>query len=162
MISRAFRRFVSALFVLGAAITLSSCAAINIQRGGQTSVLFDQTPSEDVFVSQVRSYSDGVSLVIYGQVKRTPTNCCDAARGHLDMVVVGPDGSVLDAVTLLYSPRNIPKVRTRSARFSTRLPYTVPAGTTLRIAYHKDSTVVRVGKNSLACRNSAALADIQG
>ena len=44
------------------------------------------------------------------------------------MAVVGPDGYVLDTLSLVYSPRNIPKVRTRSSRFMTRLPYNVRSG----------------------------------
>lgn len=162
MIIRTYPCFVSAILVLAAAITVSGCATIDFHHGSQASVLFEQTPSQDVFISDVHSYRDGDSLVVYGKVKRTPTNCCDAARGHLDIAVIGPDGSILDAVSVLYSPRNIPKVRTRSARFETRLPYTVPAGTTLRIAYHKNNDIVQVDDNTLACRNSAALADLEG
>ena len=160
--TRAFRIFVPAALVLAAAMTVSGCASINFNHRSDASVLFEQTPSADVFVSEVHSYEDGDTLVVYGKLKRTAANCCDAARGHLDMAVVGPDGSILDAVSLLYSPRNIPKVRTRSARFTTRLPYTVPDGTILRMAYHNDHDVVKVDGNTFVCRNSAALAGIEG
>lgn len=162
MITRAFRSSLPVVLLLAAGIAITGCAAIDINHRPDASVLFEQAPSADVFVSKVHSYEDGDTLVVYGNLKRTATNCCDAVRGHLDMAVVGPDGSVLDAVSLLYSPRNIPKVRTRSSRFVTRLPYTVPAGTTLRIAYHNDHDIVDVGGNTFACRNSAALAGIEG
>lgn len=162
MITRAFRSSLPVVLLLAAGIAITGCAAIDINHRPDASVLFEQAPSADVFVSKVHSYEDGDTLVVYGNLKRTATNCCDAVRGHLDMAVVGPDGSVLDAVSLLYSPRNIPKVRTRSSRFVTRLPYTVPAGTTLRIAYHNDHDVVKVDGNTFACRNSAALAGIEG
>jgi len=125
-------------------------------------VLFDRVPSAEVLVSEVHAYEEGDALIVYGKVKRAPANCCDAARGHLDVVVVGPDGAVLDAVSLVYSPRNIPKVRTRSSRFATRLPYAVPAGTTLRLAYHDDHNLIEVGDNTFVCRHSAALHGIEG
>jgi len=162
VITRAFRSSLPAVLVLAAAMTVSGCASIDIHQKPDASVLFEQTPSADVFVSEVHSYEDGDSLVVYGKLKRTATNCCNAVRGHLDMAVVGPDGSVLDAVSFFYSPRNIPKARTRSARFVTRLPYTVPDGTTLRIAYHNDHDVVKVDGNTFVCRNSAALTGIEG
>jgi hypothetical protein len=41
----------------------------------------------------------------------------------------------------------------------TRLPYAVPAGATLRIAYHNDHDLVNVGNDVFVCRNSAALTD---
>ncbi len=125
-------------------------------------MLFECVPSADVLVSEVHAYEDGDAIVVYGKVKRTASNCCGAARGHLDIVIIRPDGSVLDAVSLAYSPRNIPKVRTRSARFSTRLPYTIPAGAILRLAYHNDHNVVEVGRNAFVCRHNAALDGIEG
>lgn len=78
-------------------------------------------------------------MVICGKVKRAAYNCCDAARGHVDITVVGPDGAIVDLVSVPYSPRNIPKVRSRSSRFTARLPYVVPEDVPLRIAYHYDS-----------------------
>jgi hypothetical protein len=83
----------------------------------------------------VHAYEDEDELVIYGKVKRAADNCCDTARGRVEVAVVAPDGLVLDVVSVLYNPRNIPKVRSRSSNFMTRLPYTVPQGFILRITY---------------------------
>ena len=162
VMTRAFRNSLPAVLLLAAASAISGCATIDINHRREASVLFERMPSADVLVSEVHSYKDGDTLVVYGKVKRTAANCCDAVRGHLDMAVVGPDGSVLDALSLVYSPRNIPKVRTRSSRFMTRLPYTVPAGATLRMAYHNDHDVVKVGGNTFVCRHSAAMPGIEG
>jgi len=162
VMTRAFRSSLLAVLLSAAAFAVSGCATVDINHRHEASVLFERVPSVDVFVSEVHSYEDGDTLVVYGKVKRTAANCCDAVRGHLDMVVVRPDGSVLDALSLVYSPRNIPKVRTRSSRFTTRLPYTVPAGTTLRIAYHNDRNVVEVSGDTFVCRHSAAMPGIEG
>lgn len=162
MMTQVRRSSLPAVLWLAVALAISGCATVNTNNRHEASVQFERMPSADVLVSEVHAYEDGDTLVVYGKVKRTAANCCDAVRGHLDMVVVGPDGSVLDAVSLVYNPRNIPKVRTRSSRFTTRLPYTVPAGATLRLAYHNDHDVIEVGDNTFACRHSAALDGIEG
>ncbi len=162
MMTQVSRSFLSAILWLAAALAISGCATVNTNGRHEASVLFDQVPSADVLVSEVHAYEDGDTLVVCGKVKRTAANCCNAARGHLDITVVGPDGSLLDAVSLVYSPRNIPKTRTRSSRFTTRLPYTVPAGAILRLAYHNNRDVIEAGNNTFACRHSAALDGIEG
>jgi len=54
----------------------------------------------------------------------------------VDITLIGPDGEVVDLVSVPYSPRNIPKTRSRSARFVAKLPYLVPEGVPLRVSYH--------------------------
>jgi len=162
VISRALRSSLWAILVLATGLSVSGCATAGIDSNREAKVLFEWVPSQDVFISEIHSYEDTNTLVVYGKIKRTAANCCDAVRGHIDMVVIGPDGSVLDAFCLLYSPRNIPKARTRSARFETRLPYTPPAGATLRMAYHNDHDIVKVGDKAFVCRHSAAMPGIEG
>ncbi len=94
-----------------------------------------------VLISDVHAYEDRDELVIYGKVKRAADNCCDAVRGHVDIALIAPDGLVIDVINVLYSPRNIPKVRSRTSRFMTRLPYIVPEEMTLRITYHNSLEV---------------------
>jgi hypothetical protein len=153
------------LVLLAGAILVSGCATSSVNYTGETSVLFERVPSEDALVSEVHSYEDGDELVVFGRVKRAVDNCCDAARGHVDIAVVGPDGFVLDTVSVSFSPRNIPKVRSRSSRFVTRLPYTVPDGITLRVAYHSSRSVVDAnvrGDNAFACGQSVATPGVEG
>lgn len=151
-----------AMVLLTAALAASGCATVRVGEKHEAAVLFDRVPSADVVVSEAHARRDGDALVVYGKVKRTATNCCNAVRGHLDMVVIAPDGSVLDAVSFVHSPRNIPKSRTRSSRFMARLPNAVPAGATLRLAYHSNRDLIEDGSDTFACRHSAALADIEG
>ncbi|UCC97503.1 MAG: hypothetical protein JSW66_16875 [Phycisphaerales bacterium] len=159
MRTQTFRRFVAAL--LSAAVcVVSGCATSPLRLKGEAPVLLEHVPSEDVHISEAHAYEDGDTLVIYGKVKRAAANCCETARGHVDIAAVGPDGLVLDTVSVQYSPRNIPKVRSRASRFAARLPYAVPAGVTLRIAYHDGHNLVNVGDDVFVCRRSAALTDL--
>ena len=131
-----FSGFLPGIILVIAAIFVSGCATSNTNYTNEASVLFERMSSEDVFISEVHAYEDGDELVIYGKVKRAVDNCCDPARGRVDIAVVAPDGLVLDVVSVLYSPRNIPKIRSRSSHFTTRLPYTLPDGIIIRITHH--------------------------
>lgn len=131
---------------LGAAIMMvSGCSttghnqASPISTLNKTSFSFERATSSGAVVSEVYAVPDRDGLSIYGKVKRTADNCCDAARGHVDIEVVGPDGIVVDTVSIAYSPRNIPKARSRSSRFTARLPYVVPQDVPLRVTYRGDT-----------------------
>ena len=119
-----------------ASILISGCATSNLNYKNEASVVFECMPSEDALISDVHAFEDGDELVILGKVKRAADNCCDAVRGHVDIAIVAPDGFVLDAGSFLYSPRNIPKVRSRSSHFKAVLPYIVPEDFVLRITHH--------------------------
>ncbi len=125
-------------FLVISTIWVTGCATSNVNYTNEASVLFERVPSEDVVISEVHSYENGDELVIYGRVKRGYQNCCDSARGHVDIALLAPDGFVIDAFSTLYSPHNIPKVRSRSSRFEVRRPYLPPDGLIIRMAYHGD------------------------
>ncbi|MHC4529770.1 MAG: hypothetical protein ACYS29_18010, partial [Planctomycetota bacterium] len=108
-------------------------------------------------------YQDGDSLVVYGKVKRGPDLCCDDARGHVDIAVLDSDGAVLETVSTYYRPRNIPKSRTRSSSFKTRLPIVPPQGATIHAAYHKSAeyAVFTEGQKTFQCLYNMALPGLQ-
>ncbi len=143
-----FSGFLLGVIFVTVAVFVSGCTTSNVNYPNETSILFERMPSRGVIVSNVRAYEDGDELVIYGKVKRTFNNCCDATRGHIDIAVVAPDGLVLDMVSVLYSPRDIPRVRSRTSRFTARLPYTLPEGITLRITYHDNLEVAASTTNA--------------
>jgi hypothetical protein len=157
--------FLKFLFATGlrlATILISGCATTNVDQASNASVLFERMPSEDVVVSEVRAVEDADGLVIHGKVRRTARNCCDSARGHVDIAVVGPDGAIVDMLSVPYSPRNIPKVRSRSSRFTARLPYKIPEDVPLRITYHnnREHAASATGRtDDLTCKNNLTTPD---
>ncbi len=151
-------RLLLATILRVATVLVSGCATTNFDHATETPVLFERVPSEDAVVSEVRAVRDGDGLAIFGRVKRTADNCCDAARGHVDIAVVWPDGRITDLASVPHSPRNIPKARTRSARFAAKLPYVVPENVPLRITYHSGSehtSAMRVTDKTLSAHNPA-------
>ncbi len=125
------------MILVTAVVFISCCATSNVNLK-KTSVHFERMPTQGVIISNVRTYEDAVKdeSIIYGKLKRTFNNCCDTTRGHIDIAVVAPDGLVLDVVSSLYTPRDVPRVTSRKSHFTAQLPYTIPEDMTLRITYH--------------------------
>ena len=148
-----------------AAVVISGCTTQNIISGNEAPVLFECIPSEGVYITEARVLQDADTATVIGRVKRSAQNCCDATRGHVDIVVVGPDGLIQDVVSASYSPRNIPKVRTRSSRFEAMLGHAVSDGSTIRVTYHDSAHAGDVTAYTGAifeCENNMALPDGQG
>ncbi|MFH1716610.1 MAG: hypothetical protein ABIF19_04615 [Planctomycetota bacterium] len=141
-----------------ATVAFSGCTTGNAKYSKETPVLLERVPEENASISDVHAYEDGDTLVIYGKVKRSSDNCCDAARGHVDMALVAGDGTILDLISVPYSPRNIPKARTRSSHFTARLPYTLPEDVRLRLRYHQseDAAAIAKGTETLMCKQNVA------
>ncbi len=140
MVMSKFSGFLPVMILVAAVVFISGCATSNVNPNA-TSVLFESISPKGVILSNVRAYEDADELVIRGKVKRTFNNCCDATRGHIDIAVVAPDGFVVDIVSVPYTPRDIPRVRSRTSHFTARLPYTLPEDITLRITYHDNLEV---------------------
>jgi len=136
MMNSMFRCF-AVLVVVGLIVPLSGCETTEVSYVKQAAVIsLERVPTEDVLVSSVEAYEEQGSLVVYGKVKRALGNCCDAAKGHVEIAVIAPDGRVFDVIKVAYSPRNIPKTRSRSSRFEAKLSYIPPRDFTLRVTYH--------------------------
>ncbi len=129
--------FIISLFFLGGAVFLSGCGEGNVSYIDIENLLipFERVSSEKAHISEVYAYEDGDGLVIYGKVKRNAQNCCDSTRGYITIEIVDSDGLVLDTIETPYRPYNIPKSRTRSSSFSTRLDYIPPEDIKVRVVH---------------------------
>ena len=146
-------------------MSVLGCATNRISHTNQLSVPFELVSSEDAHISKAYAYEDGDGLVVSGKVKRSIQNCCDSTRGHVDIVVLGLEGDVLDVTSTLYSPRNIPKARSRTSRFVVRLPNKLPEGATIRLAYHSDMEVFNAtvhATGTLVCEQNMAIPNSEG
>ncbi|MCP4709659.1 MAG: hypothetical protein GY869_13615 [Planctomycetes bacterium] len=145
-----FPMFMSVIGLVTASVLLCGC--------GSSMSLTSDVP--DIFVDGVHAHQNGDETVINGQVKRSLRNCCDSARGHVDIAVFTPDGFVIDMFSALFTPRNIPKVRTRSSNFEVLRPYTLDTESTIRLAYHGTGGIAGhdVDRNGVfQCANNMAL-----
>jgi len=143
----------------------SGCTSGPVHHANEALIVFDRVATEDVVISEVHSYENGDELVIYGKVKCTAYNCCDAASGRVAITVVSGAGELIGLVRVLYGPRNIPKIRSRTSHFITRLPYFLPDVTTLRITYYDGleiSASTRYADNMFLSEQYTEASDNQG
>lgn len=144
-------------------VLVSGCTESQMTNSARSGAVVKDVVAKKVHVIDVRSYQDAGSLVISGKVKRAYNFCCDDAKGHVDIVVQDADGFVIGTASTFHSPRNIPKTRTRSARFEARLPITLPPEAVIRSAYHKNSEFADYapGTRTLQCRLDMATPGIE-
>lgn len=143
-----------------AVILVLGCATNRISHTNRLPIPFELVSSKDAYISKAYAYEDGSELVVSGKVKRSAQNCCDPARGHVDIAVLGPEGNILDVTSTLYSPRNIPKVRSRASRFVVRLPYTLPEVAAIRLAHHSSRDLLNITAHvagTLVCEQNMAI-----
>jgi len=129
-------------YIILSVLTIGFCAGCRVQEvrtAIPSLVNFDFLASEDVSIRVEKTYAADSELVIYGKVKRMPDNCCDRTTGTLNLMVVDPEGEVIDTITASYTPRNIPKARARTSSFTARLPYILPKDFTVRIGFQRQS-----------------------
>ena len=146
--------------LLTAVVAFSGCTKNAVTRTVASPLSIQRLLSNNTHITEVKAYQDNGELVIYGKVKRTAEQCCDAVTGHIDIVVLDPAGRVADVVSTLFSPRNIPKVRSRSSRFSARLPFTEDELSGIILTYHNslDGVDSAAYKGALfVCRHNQAI-----
>jgi hypothetical protein len=151
----------AALLLIG--MFVCGCSQVQVAGLAGQTITQDDIGSDDAYVTELKSYRDGDSTVIYGKVKRGPDSCCDDVRGHVDIAVFDSEGILLETVSKFYSPRNIPKNRTRSSSFKVRLPTILSQGTTVRAAYHDsdEHAVFTKGQKTFQCLLNLALPGLQ-
>lgn len=144
-------------------VAVSGCGSVQMSNPAKRPALRPDAPAGKAHVINVQSLQQGKELVISGKVKRSYSFCCDDVRGHVDIVVVDPEGYVLGATSTFYSPRNIPKARMRSSRFTARLALTLPEGAVIRTAYHDDLQYAAFGgdKHNFQCGLNIAAPGIE-
>ena len=146
------KRNLSHLIVIAAVsvagVLMTGCTAAQANPQGDQS-RFALTPSRGVVFGALDVYQEGDSTVITGKIRRTFNNCCDAERGHVDIALLAPDHSVLDMVSVSYTPRDMPRVRSRASRFTARLGYVLPDTVTIRVTYHEHSEVTNVSSDDM-------------
>ena len=142
------------LMIVSATMTGFSCASnrVNLLKDGNIKI--ERISSKDYEISHVDVYLDNGALVVQGNVERHGHSGTET--GHVDIAVVSPGGEVLDQISTLYKPRIIPArmIFRRKAYFTARLPMIPPKGSTVRVAYHRDS---KPGGKTFSCGGNIAV-----
>ena len=129
------------LIFLLAGIGFTGCASNRSNLAESGIFHIERMPSGNMSILGVQAFADNDQLVINGRVKRHSATFVDGG-GHIDIAVFGPEGEILEQVSTDYVPRIIPRWKMRGMRgsyFEIRLPDIPPAGSTVRIAYHRNA-----------------------
>ena len=127
------------LIILLAGMGFMGCASGRSNLIESGIVYIERIPSGNRSILGVQAFAENDQLVINGRVKRHSSSFVDG-EGHIDIAVVGPEGDILEQVSTQYVPRIIPTRKMRGVRgsyFGVSLPDVPPAGSTVRIAYHR-------------------------
>lgn len=124
---------------LGSTLTIGCAGARpNLAESGALRVERPDTPKASV--TQAYLYRDeGGGLLVSGKVKRD-TGHAMALGGHVDVAVYGPEGRMLEQVSVSYLPGDLQQFKSQrrmGASFSARFPTMPPQGSTIRVAFHE-------------------------
>jgi hypothetical protein len=113
------------------------------------------------YVTKLTKNQQGEELLISGKVNRAYHYCCDKTHGHIDIAILDAEGFVIDAISTLFSPRNIPKAKARTSKFKVALPLLLPEGSTIRAVYHEGIYHLNSGEDTFQCDLNQAIPELQ-
>lgn len=123
-----------------AALFTSGCAAAarDMVKEGRAAVVV--IPTDGVYISKAGVYQRGNETVISGRL-RTQRGTSWDKEDHMDAAAYSPDGELVAQVSAAPNPPVDLRHRGHVRReFVLHLPGELPAGVTVRLAYHKGTT----------------------
>jgi hypothetical protein len=138
-----------------AAVFISGCLSDRVNLADNSWVSLDPVPAGSIYILRAITYkesNENEAFAVHGMIKRKIRGGV-GDHGHIDVAIVGPEGTVLDQVSTPHFPDRVPR-RMDQAYFNARLSSVPPQGSIVRVAYHR--SVRPVWKTS-DCHNNAAL-----
>jgi hypothetical protein len=124
--------YLSTIFVAG-------CLADSVDLVENQTLSLERVPTKNLYISWVRVYRQEDVTEVFGEIRRRHrSKGGHGGHGHIDVAVVDPDGTVLEEVSTLYYPRDLPKKSAPVAYFTVRLAQPPPPGSTVRLTHHQD------------------------
>ena len=138
MATRNLYRFFTIVTVIGIAMYMSGCSALNLGNNlAQDNTVkverIDQ--NKGVYVNSVNVYEKNNKLAVYGSLKRKMGNQ-GHFREHVDINILGPDDEVLASKTVRTQPIH-PHHNVRTVHFTAYLDIVPPPGSVVQVAAHK-------------------------
>ena len=134
------KRTIKTIILLAAVTAIcgifSGCTVQESHRKKQYKYPVELMPSQDAYVKKAGIYTQDGQYILQGKVKRSVKSCCSAISGHVDMILIAEDGSVIDMFTAGISPSNIPKTAAKQSSFKVELAHLPPKGSTIKARFH--------------------------
>ncbi|NLD38554.1 MAG: hypothetical protein GX654_16970 [Desulfatiglans sp.] len=118
-------------------LTGFSCASTKVNLLNNKSVKLEKVSDQGVRIMKVFVHKENDEMQISGIVKNT--SFVPVTSGHVDIAVISPEGVILQKISANYLPGTLSnrKRHHQGSRFSADLQSVPPAGSTVRIAFHK-------------------------
>ena len=138
MATRNLYKFFTTVTVIGIAMYMSGCSALNLGNNltqDNTVKVERLDQNKNVYVNSVSVYEKNNKLAVYGSLKRKMDRQ-GHFREHVDINILGPDNEVLASKTVRTQPMH-PHHNVRTVRFTALLDKIPPQGSVLQVAAHK-------------------------
>ncbi len=145
-----------------AGIVLSGCSFSKMNLADNGAYTIERVNTSDrISIRSAKVYQDDGDTVVSGKVKLNK-NLMQPRNGHVDIIVISPDGMVLDTASVFYNPRK----RTRHMQlkanngsyFTARFPGSLTQGSIIRLVPHNsiEEPVAKIDKG-FHCRKILSL-----
>jgi hypothetical protein len=125
------RQALHVFLTLSIVFTLQSCAAKPLNLVGEDKVTVETVPSIYGHLSRVSVVSSETGIKVAGEVHGS-SHQRGYIRGHVDVEVIFPDGTIQDKETFKYHYRG---GKSRATPFSVEIPIVIPEGSTIRVTH---------------------------
>jgi len=121
----------AAIAILTTLTLTAGCATVGKDLVRDNTVKIETVSSKWATISSVSVIQEGDKVMLRGKVRR-PLAGRGHIPGHIDLKVIGADGSVLEESSIVYHRRSL---KSKSAIFHTTLKVTPPPGSTIRVIH---------------------------
>ena len=144
------RSIIWLIMILSAtAFSTMACSSSLVDRVQEGGIIIDTIESRHFRISRAVVYQEGENLIVSGKVKRKTTAL--RGSGHVDVVILGPDHSLLYEGSTLQVPAIVRRKGSRESRFTVAIPVTVREGSFVRIGYHDTTGMQRIYRCGTNC-----------
>lgn len=131
-----FRIFFRTTFILLSValfVTAIGCASrINLVNDGMYSIHIQDT--NGIKITTMEISVDNGKFMVAGKLKRANTS--RSYPGHVDVVIIGPNGSVLDQIRVKNKMPFIGRSKRKNSSFKAEFSQIPPEGATVKISFH--------------------------
>lgn len=129
-------RSLDILWVLFMMIALVGCATSQHHLASHVDLPIATDEHEEISISQIDVHAVESSLVVSGFMRRK-YYMSRSIHGHVDVVAVNTQGSILGRVGVMSVPRIVPQRKAGRAYFKTKIPNLSDRIAELRIRFHQ-------------------------
>ena len=133
-----YASFKGLLIIAALIVTITifaGCAVKGLDLIDSGKVSVERVKDKYISFSYVHVYQQGENICVTGRVLRRK-HLPKLIKGHVDVLIISPTGSVLKKVGVYPYPRTIPGKRTRGSYFEIHIPAILSNGSKVRFKYH--------------------------